>query len=115
MGVAASKRAMREATSSSETTGTCAAESDPKPKCSKSKRVSPNSRPNSARLSRKHQSGLLILRFIRLICCVACLFKFLKALSQSFHRLRHIPAPSKQGYGNSDNSQFPAARNSEEN
>src|SRR5690554_2437983 len=114
MGVAASKRAMREATSSSETTGTCAAESDPKPKCSKSKRVSPNSRPNSAFLSRKHQSGLLILRFIRLIFFVACLFKFLKALSQTFHHFRDFPPAKKQDYDKNDNNQFPAARNSEE-
>src|SRR5690554_2353236 len=113
MGVAASKRAMREATSSSETTGTCAAESDPKPKCSK--RASPNSHPHSAHLSRNQQSGLLILGFIRLIFFVACPFKFLKALSQTFHHFRDFPPPKKQDYDKNDNNQFPAARNSEEN
>src|SRR5690554_8161038 len=111
MGVAASKRAMREATSSSETTGTCAAESDPKPKCSKSKRVSPNSRPNSAFLSRKYQSGLLILRFIRLIFFVACLFKFLKARSQSFNLFQNFPPPKMQDYYKKHTNNFQSPRN----
>src|SRR5690554_313071 len=100
MGVAASKRAMREATCCSRTTGDCAAEPGPNPMCSK--RASPNSRPNRAFLSRNHKSGLFILGFIRLIFFVACLFKFLKALSQTLHQFRDFPPPKKQDHHKDD-------------